>query len=116
MEAGELGREQLLEMMENSMEPLSQAIIELLDEGEGDPQELALAYMRWAIPASLLAHQLVATGEQPEGLQKIVISGPRVDQHLSMYISKPEREHLTRLAEAWMEARQDSIILLDNLA
>lgn len=114
---GELnfGEDELVGMLRDGLDPLSGALVALLDGWEMSAEDLGQAYMAWAVPASLLSHMLTRQGRQEPGLQELIKSGPRLDKNLDVYMKSPTAEGLQKVAESWMAARAGSQELLHSL-
>lgn len=109
------GQEELLEMLEEGISPLSNALVALMDGVELSAEELTQAYMSWAVPASILSHQLRHQGQESPALKQVMQHGPSLDQQIETYLAFPSQEGLEQMAATWMAARAGSQELLQQM-
>ena len=98
------------EALHQSLPAFSQELVDLLDDQQLDRSTLMEAYVRFAVPTSILSRAILEQMDEHEelrfpGLQGIVAGCPDLDQQLNLYVESPERELLLRLAEIWMGVR-----------
>lgn len=115
MEEREFEQEELLEMLDGGLGALGNTIISLMDGKPVSGEELGMSYMQFALPASLLAHQLARDGEEVEGLKELVENGPQLDMQIQVFLQQPSRESLRQVASTFMAAREGGQALIDSL-
>ena len=109
----------LLDMMGSGISPMTDALVDLMDEEPVSGDGMVEVYIKWAVPAALLSRQLVEEvgqgGELCPGLVELVEYAPTVDECLRSYISNPSKDNLQLLVLNWMGARDGGEQILESL-
>lgn len=108
----EIPAEKVCRALSQSLKPMSDQMVGLLDDQELDSQELSERYVRFAVPTAMLSRAILEEMDEDEevsfpGLTGLIDGCPNLDEQLTAYLENPTREDLISLASLWMGVKSD---------
>lgn len=116
----EIPAERVCQALKQSLQPMSDQVVALLDNQELDRNKLSESYVRFAVPTAMLSRAILEEMDEGEevnfpGLKGLIWGCPSLDKQLTRYLDKPERDELLSLAEIWMGVKSDCEEMLGAL-
>lgn len=121
----EVTAEEICDAVSRSLNPLSDHLVELLDEREVDEKSLTDSYLCWAAPTAILGRAVI-DGLEPEsdqvldevpGLRAVIEGCPEFDHAFKELLESPgDRELLLLAAASWMMVRGGCEELIAHIA
>lgn len=116
----EIPAERVCQALSQSLQPMSDQVVALLDDQQLDSDQLSESYIRFAVPTAMLSRAILEEMDEGDevtfpGLKGLVYGCPSLDKQLTRYLESPERKELLNLAEIWMGVKADCEDMLEAL-